>query len=228
MFQTGLYYFGRTVVSLGAAALFQLDVQRHVELPAGPKIIAPNHPTTTDPFLILTLLREPITILISETLFKVPGFGRYLQLAGHVPVVHSHGQPAFEAARQLLEAGKTVAIFPEGAISPLDGGFAKAHTGVARLALQTDVPVIPVGIGLLHERIKLIETLVDGRPEIGTWYFGGPYALTTGEPLRFTGNVDDRAYVRTITDRLMQRIAYLAGESDRRLAARNTVVAQPA
>ncbi len=56
---------------------------------------------------------------------------------------------------------------------------------VARLALSTGAPVIPVGIGLDRARIHLIETLVDGAIEVGTWYFGGPYAMTVGEPLHF-------------------------------------------
>jgi 1-acyl-sn-glycerol-3-phosphate acyltransferase len=194
-----------------------MDVVRHAPLPDGPKIISANHPSTTDPFLILTLASEQVSILISETLFKVPLFGRYLRQAGHVPVVPGNGRAAFEKARQLLDAGRTVAVFPEGAISPLDGGFHRPHTGAARLSLITGTPVIPIGIHLQRERMRLIETVVDGKPEVGTWYLRGPYAMTVGNPMRFTGDVEDRAYVRSASERTMQHIAHLAHQSARRI-----------
>jgi 1-acyl-sn-glycerol-3-phosphate acyltransferase len=162
MIEQFLYRTGRCLIASYARLLFQLNVQWHMPLPDGPKIIAPNHPSTTDPFLITLLTQEPIHILIHKTLFKVPVFGRYLRRAGHVPVVTAHGRAAFDAAQRLLEAGHTIAIFPEGAISPLDCGFARPHTGVARLALSTGAPVLPVGIGLDRARIHLIETPVDG------------------------------------------------------------------
>ena len=80
--------------------------------------------------------------------------GRYLRAAGHIPVITGNGRAAFEEAKRLLGAGQTVTIFPEGSISPLEGGFYPARTGVARLALSTGAPVIPVGIHLDRERIQ--------------------------------------------------------------------------
>ena len=211
------YWLGRPVVEMYARSMLRMDVVRHAPLPDGPKIISANHPSTTDPFLILTLASEQISILISETLFKVPLFGRYLRQAGHVPVVPGNGRAAFEKARQLLEAGRTVAVFPEGAISPLAGGFHRPHTGAARLSLHTGAPIIPVGIHLQRERMRLIETMVDGTPEVGTWYLRGPYAMTMGNPLRFTGDVENRAYVRSASERIMQHITHLAHQSARRM-----------
>ena len=219
MIEQFLYRSGRCLITTYARLLFQVNVHWQAPLPDGPKIIAPNHPSTTDPFLITLLTQEPINILIHETLFKVPVFGRYLRRAGHVPVVAAHGRAAFDAAQRLLEAGHTIAIFPEGAISPLDGGFARPHTGVARLALSTGAPVLPVGIGLDRARIHLIETPVDGAIEVGTWYFGGPYAMTVGEPLRFAGDAEDRALVRAVTGQIMQQIVALAGQSADRIQA---------
>ena len=86
-----------------------------------------------------------------------------------------------------------MAIFPEGAINPLNGGFHHPHTGAARPALSTGAPVIPVGIGLQRERIRLVETEMEGKPEVTTGYLGGPYAMTVSQPLRFAGDVEDRA-----------------------------------
>ena len=217
MLNQALYQFGRPVVGLYARLMLNMDVLWHVPFPEGPKIIAPNHPSTTDPFLITLLSPEHTSILINETLFKVPMFGRYLRLAGHVPVVHGNGRVAYEEARRLLGVGRNVVVFPEGAISPLDGGFHKPHTGVARLALSAGAPVIPVGIHLQRERMRLVETMVDGRPEVGTWYLRGPYAVTVGEPMLLGGDIEDREYVRSTTKRIMRHIVWLAQQSVHRL-----------
>lgn len=207
------------VVGLYAALMLDLDVAWDAPLPEGPKIIAPNHPTTTDPFLVTTVVREPVSILIDDRLFKVPLFGRYLRLAGHVPVVPGRGREAFEAARRLLEAGRTVAIFPEGHISPPEGGFYGPRTGAVRLSLITGAPIVPVGIHLDRARIRLVETSIEGKTVVGTWYLRGPYAITVGEPMRLQGDVEDREHVRAASERLIQRIAVLARQGERRTRA---------
>ena len=163
---------------------------------------------------------EQTSCLISETLFKVPTFGRYLEAAGHIPVVDGNGRAAFEEAKRLLRAGQTVTIFPEGSISPLEGGFYPARTGVARLALSTGAPVIPVGIHLDRERIQRIETVVDGKTEVGTWYLHGPYAMTVGEPMVLRGSIDDWPHVRDQAQQVMRRIARLSHESALRMERR--------
>jgi len=217
LIERGLYWAGRGILEIGARRMFQLDILRHAPLPAGPKIIAPNHPTTTDPFLVLMLAPEQMSILIDDRLFKVPVFGRYLHRTGHIPVIPEHGRLAYNAGKQLLQAGRTLAVFPEGSVSPLEGGLYPPRTGVARLTLETGVPVIPVGIHLDRKRIRLIETEIEGRIVTGTWYLDGPYAMTVGEPMRFTGSVQNRTHVRAISEQIIQRIAHLAQESAARM-----------
>ena len=216
-----VYSLAWPVVGLYALLMFRMDVLRAGSLPRGPKILAANHPSTTDPFLVMRLVSEQVSILINDVLFNVPIFGRYLRFAGHVPVpvLVGSGGASFERARQLLLAGRTIAVFPEGAISPLEGGFLSPHTGVARLALSTGAPVIPIGIHLQRERIRLVTTMVAGKPEVGTWYLRGRYAITMGEPMRLTGDPEDRPHVRSAAERVMQRIIDLAQESARRMQA---------
>jgi len=60
--------------------------------------------------------------------------------------------PALDAARQLLEAGGSVALVPEGRLSPRRGGFRAPRTGAARLAILTGVPIVPIGIHLLRTK----------------------------------------------------------------------------
>jgi 1-acyl-sn-glycerol-3-phosphate acyltransferase len=197
--------------------MFEMDVLWEEPLPAGPKIIAPNHPSTTDPFLIAGLVAEPTSILIDDRLFKVPVFGRYLHLTGHVPVVNGNGREAFEVAKRLLVAGRSIAIFPEGTVSPLEGGLHRPRTGAARLALSAGVPIIPVGIHLRRERIQVVESRYSGISATGRWYLRGPYAMTVGRPMVLVGDVEDRAYVRTVSERIIRRIAHLAQRSAERM-----------
>lgn len=211
-----LYQFGRSMMNLYARLAMRLDVLHTAALPAGAKIIAPNHPTTLDPFLVPTYINDRVYILVTDSAFKAPGFGRYLRATGHVPVITGDGKTAFDAARNLLSEGRTVAIFPEGALSPLDTGCGRGHTGVARLALLTGAPIIPVGIGLQPEHIRLLDTGIvsdAGEKEIARVYLNERYAVTTGMPMYLHGTVEDRAYVQTQTAKLMQHIMLLSNRS---------------
>jgi 1-acyl-sn-glycerol-3-phosphate acyltransferase len=217
MLEKALYRLGRPVVGLYARLMLQLDVLQRAPLPDGPKILAANHPSSTDPFLITQLAPEQISIVIDGALFDAPVFGGYLRRAGHVPVMRENGRATVEHARRLLEAGRTVAIFPEGHVSPLDGSFYAPRTGTARLALRTGVPVIPVGIHIPRERIQIINLNFKGESGIAKWYLRGPYAMTVGEPMRFQGDVEDRPYVRSISEQIMRRIIQLSHQGARRM-----------
>jgi len=115
--------------------MLDMDIHQKSPFPAGAKIIAPNHPSTTDPFFVAAMLGSQSHILIKDVLFNVPLLGTYLQQSGHIKVAAGHGQEAIDRALELLKAGKTIMIFPEGKISPLSGGYNKARSGVARLAI---------------------------------------------------------------------------------------------
>jgi 1-acyl-sn-glycerol-3-phosphate acyltransferase len=211
------YWLGRAVVDLFARATLRADLQWRAPLPDGPKILAANHPTTTDPFLIMLLASEQVSVLVTEECFRVPVFGRILLASGHVPVVRQGGGVTVEAALRLLAEGRTVAIFPEGAISPAEGGVHRPHSGVARLAVGSGAPVIPVGIGVDRGRIRRFEADVGGERETVSWYSGGPYATTVGRAMWFWGDVNDWGYVRSVAEQITRRIAGLARESDRRV-----------
>jgi len=213
MLQQAWYTVGRVAVGAYAQLMLGMDISRHAPLPQGPKIIAANHPTTTDPILITQVTSEPMHILITEMCFKMPVVGKSLLMAGHVPVMDGNGRAAFDQAIKLLRDGQTVGIFPEGALSPLDGDVCQPHTGVARMALTSGAPIIPVGIHLQREHIRFVETTVDDKTETARWYLRGPYAMTVGEPMRLEGSAEDRQYVRAASERIMQRIACLARES---------------
>lgn len=212
-----LYWFSRPLVGTYTGTMLKMDVRKHQPFPKGAKIIAVNHPTTTDPFFVASMVKEQSFILINNLVFQVPVLGEYLHHAGHIPVICGRGQEAMDAAVGHLKSGHTIIIFPEGDLSPVEGGFQPARTGVARLALLSGAPVIPVGIHLQRDRIHLTRSNVRGQLSDSRFYLRGPYNITTGFPLYFNGNVEDRSYVRIVADSVMHRIIELAHESEIRM-----------
>ncbi len=216
MFNDSWYRIGRFLVRLLARSIFEFSIEWKAPIPHGPVILAANHPSTVDPALITTLTQDHVSILIRETLFKVPLFGRSLRACGHIPVIQGNGQAAFLEAQERLKAGQTVAVFPEGEISPV-GGYHPPHTGLARLALATGAAIVPVGIHLDPMQIREIKTRVDHNIEIGTWYFHGSYAMTVGKAIRLSGDIEDRGFVHRVSDSVMAQITLLAKESAQRI-----------
>ncbi len=210
------YRIGRFLVSVVARGILDLSIQWKAPLPAGPIILAANHPCTFDPALLTTLIREHVSVLIHGPIFKLPVFGRSLRYCGHIAVVRGSGGQSLKEAEALLKAGHTVAIFPEGAISPEDG-FHDARSGVGRLALSSGVPVVPIGIHLDQKRLIRVEQTIDGVTDSGAYYLHGPYSMTVGAPMRFNGNVEDRELVQRVSSQVMADIIHLTRESSRRV-----------
>lgn len=212
-----LYWASHPVVRTFVALALRMEIKRHQTFPHGGKIFAANHPSTADPFFVAAAIREHSFILINNLLFQVPLLGPYLRFSGHIPVKAGEGQNAIETALKHLAAGHNIMIFPEGDLSPAEGGFHKPRTGVARLAIASGAPVIPIGIHLQRERLHFIRSTVRGEVTYGRWYLHGPYQVTVGAPLQFTGDVEDRPFVRSVAETIMHHIVELARESENRL-----------
>jgi 1-acyl-sn-glycerol-3-phosphate acyltransferase len=135
----------------------------------------------------------------------------------HISVIPGQGGHVLEKDRKTLKAGRSVTIFPERLISPAGGGFNPPHSGVARLAISSGVPVIPIGISLSDKGCRRIPATFEGEPDIVTWYLRGPYAGTIGKPMHFRGDVKDKDSVRKVSENIMQSIRALALDSQRRV-----------
>ncbi len=214
-----LYTVSRSCIRAYASLFLRLDVQWRAPLPAGPKIIAANHPSCSDPVLIAVLSPEPLKLLVIREAFIAPLFGAYMRWSEHIPVTLGAGKSALEAGLKALRAGDSLALFPEGWISPQTGGYNRPHSGAVRLALAAGAPVIPVGIHILRERNWIVHAHIGERETVGYWYWHGPYTITVGEALHFTGDAENRATVNAATEALMARIIALAEESEARYRA---------
>jgi 1-acyl-sn-glycerol-3-phosphate acyltransferase len=203
--------------------MLDVDIQYQAPFPEGPKILAINHPTTTDPFYLLPLISEKVSFLVTGAAFNIPGIGFLLRATGQIPAVRGSGGATIEAAVRRLRTGSSVTIFPEGALSPLSGGLQQPHSGVARVALLSGAPVVSIGIGLQRERIRVIRANIEGEKATGHFYPCGHYAVTIGQSLRFEGDVMDYQYVNAVSERILQQIKNLADESNDRIRSKNCV-----
>lgn len=218
---------GRRAAYFYARRLMRSEIEWSPDLPPGAKIIAANHPTTTDPFLMMSWPFEPIYILITEDAFKMPVVGQFLRLAGHVPVYANRGREAFEAALQLLDAGRTVGIFPEGALSEESGQIVTARSGAVRLAVTAKVPLVPAGIALDRHFVACRQLHRFGVKESMRWFWLGAYEVSIGKSLVFEHSADDRAAVKQSTDMLMRSIQAEVARSARRLLSASWPLGDP-
>jgi 1-acyl-sn-glycerol-3-phosphate acyltransferase len=160
-------------------------------------IVAPNHTALADPGLVLAALRglgtEPV-VLAAAGLWKVPVLGRWLAREGHIPVRRGsrHAAAALDLAAEALAGGRVVVIYAEGRLpDQRDSGDREPgafRTGLARLALATGAPVVPVG----HAGARRI--ISGGRTKAIAGVLTAPVRrpalhVHLGAPLHLTGDV---------------------------------------
>ena len=178
----------------------------------GPAILASNHLAVADSFYLPLVVSRRITFLAKSEYFTGTGlkgwFTRWFYtVAGQVPIDRSSAdtaQNALDTAKRLLENGKLLGMYPEGTRSP-DGRLYKGKTGLARLVLETGVPVIPVA---------MIGTDVVNPPGAKMWRFGS-VKVRIGKPLdfsRFEGLAGNRFIERAVIDEVMYELMGLSGQ----------------
>ncbi|RAU92395.1 1-acyl-sn-glycerol-3-phosphate acyltransferase [Mycobacterium colombiense] len=179
---------------------------------SGPAILASNHLAVMDSFYLPLVVRRRITFLAKSEYFTGTGFKGWFQrwfftAVGQVPIDRTDADSARAAlttAQQVLSQGKLLGMYPEGTRSP-DGRLYKGKTGLARLALETGVPVIPVA---------MIGTNVVNPPGTNMLRFGR-VTVRFGKPMdfsRFDGLAGNRFIERAVTDEVIYELMGLSGQ----------------
>jgi 1-acyl-sn-glycerol-3-phosphate acyltransferase len=184
-------------------------------IPPGPKIVVGNHPHVTDGFVLPFIIPEKIHILIQEESFSIPVIGKLLTWADQIPVVDGQGQKALAMAREKLKIGHAIGIFPEGRLSG-SREVRRAGAGAAILALETGVPLLPIGFYVEPQFVKEIKGHLHDRNTVGWWQFGGKCIVNIGEPwqLRMQETTDrSYRYIRELTDKLMNTVQDLVNQA---------------
>jgi 1-acyl-sn-glycerol-3-phosphate acyltransferase len=181
---------------------------------AGGVVIAANHISHIDPIysaLAVHLARRVPRFLAKDSLWRIPVLGTVLRATGQIPVFRhtAEARASLREGTAALERGKVLVVYPEGTISRDPGHWPmQPRTGVARLALSSDAPVVPMVHWGTHQ-------VLDGyrkrfRPLPRT-----TVTVRCGEPVdlsAYRGRPVDAALLREVTDLVMGRVRDLLAE----------------
>jgi 1-acyl-sn-glycerol-3-phosphate acyltransferase len=207
-----LFYWFLKFVAIGPAvtAAFRPRAEGTENVPAtGAAILASNHLSAADWIFMPLQLKRRVTFLAKAEYFTGKGVKGALQRAfftgaGQVPIDRSSASAAENAVQtgmRMLQQGKLLGIYPEGTRSP-DGRLFRGKTGVARMALETGAPVIPVAMVYSKKRLPFGRSITRVRVR-----FGKPLDFS-----RYEGLAGDRFVERSITDEVMYEIMTLSGQ----------------
>jgi 1-acyl-sn-glycerol-3-phosphate acyltransferase len=209
-----LYWFLKYVlVGPWLRVLFRPWVEGVEHVPdEGAAILASNHLSFSDSFFLPLVVPRPITFLAKSDYFTGPGIkGFFTKMffagVGQVPVDRSGGRASEAALRtglRILGEGSLLGIYPEGTRSP-NGTLYRGKTGLARMAMEAKVPILPVAMIGTYE-IQPPGQLRPGLRRVG---------IRIGRPLDFTryeGLENDRFVLRSVTDEVMYELMSLSGQ----------------
>lgn len=178
----------------------------------GAAILASNHLSFSDSIFLPLQSRRPVVFLAKSEYFTGKGIKGaltrwFFKSTGQLPIDRSGGK-ASEASLNtglgVLGSGQVLGIYPEGTRSP-DGRLYRGRTGIARMALEAKVPVIPVAM-IDTEKVQPIGKRLPRIRRIG---------IIVGQPLdfsRFDGMEGDRIVLRAVTDEIMYELMKLSGQ----------------
>ena len=179
----------------------------------GAAILASNHLSFVDSIFLPLMLDRPVVFLAKSDYFTGKGIKgwatrMFFKGTGQLPIDRSGGkasEASLNTGLQVLGSGELLGIYPEGTRSP-DGKLYRGRTGIARMALEAHVPVVPV-VMVDTDTMMPIGTTVPRIVRVG---------IVVGEPLdfsRFEGMEGDRYILRSITDEIMVALQRL-GEQE--------------
>jgi 1-acyl-sn-glycerol-3-phosphate acyltransferase len=210
-----MFYWFLKHIALGPIlkALFRPSVEGSENIPeSGGAILASNHLSFSDSFFLPMEMQRRLTFLAKGDYFNGRGIKGKLTAAffrgiNQVPVDRSGGrasEAALVAGVGILKRGELLGIYPEGTRSP-DGRLYRGKTGIARMALEAGVPVIPVAM------INTFDIQPPGQVVPRIMRVG----IRIGKPLdfsRYAGMEGDRFVLRSITDEIMYELMQLSGQ----------------
>jgi 1-acyl-sn-glycerol-3-phosphate acyltransferase len=176
-------------------------------------ILASNHLSFCDSFFLPLMVRRRVTFLAKSEYFTAPGVKgwlskKFFSAIGQVPIDRDDASAsigALAAGVRILNGGGVLGIYPEGTRSP-DGRLYKGKTGVARMALEARVVVVPVAMIDTEKTQPTGRKLPHLRPRPGV-RFGKPLDFA-----RYEGMAGDRFVERSMTDEIMYELMQLSGQ----------------
>jgi 1-acyl-sn-glycerol-3-phosphate acyltransferase len=144
-------YLLRFVAFVVTRVVYRFKVRGDVNIPTtGAAILVCNHVSFIDPVLLMAASPRPIRFIMDHRIFAMPVLGWFFKLAKAIPIAPQREDPvayeqAFKRAREVLNEGDLLCIFPEGAITR-DGELGEFKGGVMKLLESNPVPVVPLAL----------------------------------------------------------------------------------
>jgi len=173
----------------------------------GAVILASNHRSFLDSIFIPLVLRRRVTFVAKAEYFDNAKTAWFFRSCGQIPIRREGGsasERALASATEVLRAGKVFAIYPEGTRTR-DGLLHRGHTGIARLALCGNVPIVPIGL-IGSDDVQPVDSRLPKMFRTVTVRFGEPI-----DSARYAGREHDRMALRELTDEVMFEICQLSG-----------------
>jgi 1-acyl-sn-glycerol-3-phosphate acyltransferase len=203
-----LYWAVKGVLTPVLHVSFRIRAEGRTHVPKrGPVILAANHRSFLDSIFLPLVVSRRVTFVAKAEYFDDPKTAWFFRGVGQIPIRREGGsasERALESAMDVLQHGNVFGIYPEGTRTR-DGYMHRGHTGVARLALRSGAPIVPVGM-IGTDDVQPVDARM---PK-----FGRTVTVRFGEPLdysRFARNADDGMALRELTDELMYEIGELSG-----------------
>lgn len=214
-----LYPILKQPVALAVRTIWRPRLVGAHRIPArGAVILASNHQSLAETVMMPSLMRRTVHFLAKSDFFRGgsplnTAFAMLLRGLNVMPVDRSGGRAsstALEAGLEVLRAGKVLGIYPEGTRSP-DGRMYRGKTGVARLALATGAPVVPVAMVGAWEAQRGRRILPRRSPRIDV-LIGEP--LDAADVIAKAGaeEATEAERLRLVTDEIMGRIRSMSGQ----------------
>ncbi len=142
-----MYSLIRSIIALLLTVVFRWRITGAENIPAtGPIIVATNHISNFDPFVVGGALQRPVHFMAKEELFKNPVLSAIIKYLGAFPVRRgASDRNAIRMAINLLEEGKVIGLFPEGTRSKT-GVLGQAEPGLAMIAAKAGATIVPAAI----------------------------------------------------------------------------------
>jgi 1-acyl-sn-glycerol-3-phosphate acyltransferase len=211
-----MFYWLMKYIVIGplVKAIFRPWVVGRRNVPAeGAAILASNHLSFIDSVFLPLMIDRPMSFLAKSDYFTGKGLKgwatrMFMKATGQLPIDRTGGkasEASLNTGLQVLGDGNLLGIYPEGTRSP-DGRLYRGRTGIARMALEAHVPVVPVVM------VDTDTVMPIGRriPRVGR------VGVVIGEPLdfsRFAGMEGDRFILRSVTDEIMVALQRLGEQT---------------